>query len=777
MKQFRVAAAVFLITFSTVVIEILYTRVFSVIYSGSFAFLMISLALFGYGLSGVYLAISRIAKSDKAMLWLERYLFLFAVTIPVIYRLTLLAVYDMDKLFNPASNFLLLCLNFMLLLIHFFLAGTSLVLVFSLFSAQIGRFYFIDLVGAALGALAVIPLITKVEPAGTMILLSILLLCGWLFLSAARPKVKYSIFSACMLVFVILLVNSNAWFPVISKTIKRAYMGHYYNNTIEYSKWSPMSKIDVAPFVLRPQKVLFIDGGTMETMLNEFDGDLKSLGKLEFNPQALPYQMAAPGSALVIGSAGGYEVLCALSHGFRNIIAIEMEPEICNVVENVYKDYIGGIFQRPEVTLINDEGRSVIKRLNQKFDVIQMVNSHSIDFLLSGGLSISESYIYTVEAFKDYWQRLKPNGYVYIVHWFGERMFTTALQALKELGVENPQEKLAVIQKVNPNNPDEYGFNYLFLKNGAITPREFRVIQEFADDHEIVYSPFEKKDNIFYDLVYGDFAATIRNSSVNLAPTYDRSPYFNTPNYIGQLSFKNNLVGGMAHEIVPWALIHSNSFYLSVLGLSVFFSLVLIYLPLKRRSGKTGRPLLISYFFLIGMAFIMVEIILIKIFQLFLGSPAYSISAIIFSMLLSSGLGSLSSNALQNRFGRKTILGAGIFLFVLLIIFAFFLFQSILSLIHFSLFLRLLLTFLIIFLAGYIMGIFFPIGIKFLGELDDRLIGWAWGANSFATVLGSVLTVIMAINLDFTSVLLFAAVFYLAAGIILWQQQKKPLAS
>ena len=248
-------------------------------------------------------------------------------------------------------------------------------------------------------------------------------------------------------------------FPIVPKLVecKRQYNAQLENDRIEYSKWSTIDKIDVAPW--RPnRKVIWINGGTMQSFMRKFDGNLARLKKIEWDPAALPFQIARNGSAVIIGSAGGYEVLCALSHGFKRIVAIEMDPVICELLKNEYADYTGNIFHLPQVSLLADEGRSALKRMNRKFDVIQMVNSHNADLLLSGALSISETYIYTVESFKDYWDHLQPDGFVYILHWNGERLFATALKALREMGVERPRGQVLhrpVPERLQPFLPQE----------------------------------------------------------------------------------------------------------------------------------------------------------------------------------------------------------------------------------------------------------------------------------------------------------------------------------
>ncbi len=766
MKKINILFTIFAITFSTVLIEILYTRVFSVIYTSSFAFLMISLAMFGYGLSGVYLSITKLTKNKNAIKYLEIFLISYAILLPIIYKITLITDIDFLHLFNPFTNFLLFSLNIIVLIAPFFFAGASLALIFTLYSSEIGKLYFIDLIGAASGGIAIIPLITNYGPSKIIILLFLLLSLSWFFITKLKTFKRLIAVILIIFSFFIMFKNSKRMFPIVPKMVKRAYLLHYYNKTLEYGKWSPINKIDISPFLNKNKKIVWIDAGTMQSWLIKFDGNLRKLGVINWSHEAIPYQLTKNRAALIIGSSGGYEVLCALSHKVKRIIAVEMDPEICSIVKTTYANYIGRIFSRPNVKLLNDEGRSVIKRIKQKFDIIQMVNSHNADILLSGGLSIAETYIYTVESFKDYWNHLNKNGYVSIVHWFGERLFSTAFQALREMKIEHPENKFFIIQA-------KKGFNFFFMKKGDITKKEASILTEFAGKKEIIYSPFLKKKNIYYRLASEDYKDAIKESSVNLSPVYDNSPYFNQPNKIGQFKFKNMLVKGMAKKVVPWGLVYSNTVYLTVLFLSILLPFILIYLPLRLGSEKAAPMGIIGYFFLIGLSFIMIEIIMIKIFQLYLGNPAYSISAIISSLLIASGTGSLLSGKVKKIFKDKMILYLGIFLFLIISFYSFSLFKIISALIHIKLFYRFLITFILIFIPGFFMGMFFPTGINYLGGKDKNTISWAWGANSFATVLGSVLTIIIAINWNFSLVLFLSAFFYLSAGIVYFSVLKK----
>ena len=758
MNRWKLLFTIFAVTFSTMLVEVLLTRVFSVIYFGQFAFLIISLALFGYGLSGVYLALRKVTKLANQRALLARFLLCFTISLPLAYKATLVFSIDFLHLFNPFSNFLYLVINFLVLLLPFFFGGLVLALIFSNYSENIGRLYFIDLAGASLGSLAIIPLIPRLGPNRILILLFLLLALAWFLMAGGRRTSRIFLSAGLIVSLVFMFLYENKIFPIVPKLVevKRLYNAQLEKGQIEFSRWSTIDKIDVASWGPE-RKIIWINGGTMQSFIRKFRGKLSALKKIEWDPASLPYQVARPGSTVIIGSAGGFEVLCALSHGFKMIVAIEMDPVICDLLKKEYADFTGNIFHLPQVTLLADEGRSALKRMNRKFDVIQMVNSHNADSLLSGALSIAETYIYTVESFKDYWDHLHPGGFIYILHWNGERLFATALKALQEMGIERPQDKFFIIQYAG-------GFNHFFLKKGEFSAADYETLKaSVGENGRIVYSPDMQEDNLYYRLM-DDLATTVRRSSVNIAPVYDHSPYFNQPNRIGQFRFRNIQIEGLGESVVPFALVYSNSIYLSILGLSLLLSFLLIFLPLRRRSAGAGQKSLIAYFFFIGLAFIMVEIIFIKIFQLFLGSPAISISIIIFSLLVSAGVGSLFSKRFSRLLGKRLAGVFSLFLAALLITYGFFLFQWLDHFIFLPFLARIAVSFVLISLAGFFMGVFFPEGIRRLGETDKIMIGWAWGANSFATVLGSILAVIISINWDFTVVLALAGVAYLAAG-------------
>jgi len=774
MRKTQIMFSIFFLTLSTILIEILYTRVFSVIYYSSFGFLMISLALFGTGLSGVFMSIKRIEKDKTAVKLLQITTLAMTILLPIVFKITLVVKIDFLNLFNPITNIIPLVINVLVLLIPFFLTGISLILIFTLYSEEIGKLYFIDLAGAAIGGLLIIPLITLFGPSKIILLISFIFLSLWIMVSKTNKSIKISSFIIISVILAGLFTYSEQTLEIVPKISKRDYRDDHRRKKLEYGKWSPINKIDVAKFQ-KTRKIVWLNGGTQQSFLIKQKKEnlrRKRVKPIKWMKEAIPYQLANKGSALIIGSAGGFETLCALSNGFKDIVSVEMDPVICDIVENKYKNYIGDLFHTRGVHLMNDEGRSVLKRLKKKYDVIHMVNSHNSDAILSGGLSIAETYIYTVESFKDYWTHLNKDGFVHIIHIFGERMFATATQALRELGVKDYQKKFLVVQ------PTKRGFTHFFMKKGDIEQKDIDIITKFINKNnkifvrtkfEIVYSPDRKTDSIYYKLVSPDYKKVIADSSVNISPVYDKSPYFNQPNKIGQLSFKNNILHGDGKIAVLNNQAYSNSVYLSILLISILLFILLIFIPLKLKSKREKEKSdlkMIFYFFFIGIAFIIVEIILIKIFQMYLGNPAYSISIIIFALLVSSGIGSLNSKRITALFKKDGIFWISIIVFFVLIGYSFLLFKVVYSLIQFSLAFRFVITAILIAIVGVPMGVFFPTGLRYLGNTNKSLIGWAWGANAFATVLGSVLTLIISINWDFSVAIWIASLFYITAGLI-----------
>ncbi len=737
---------------SVILIEILYTRLFSAIYFSSFAFFIISLALFGTGLSGLHFSLKKRETGFKA----EYYILFLAISLPFVLKITLTAKIDFLNLFSSPVNLIILMVNFLALILPFFLGGAVLVRIFADHSQQIGKLYFYDLAGAALGSLIIIPLISGIGPMRSVLIISILLIITWAIVSEVKIKFRIPVSLILIFLFSVGIFFSGDIFKLIPKIEKRDYINDLRKGHIEYSKWSPINKVDVAPFIFnRYKKIVWLNCGTQQTWLVKTSGEEIRKKELKWTHAAIPYQLTKKGSALIIGSAGGYEVLCAISNGFKRIFAVEMDPELCRLVSGKYSSYIGDIFKRKGVFLINDEGRSVLKRLGKKFNVIQMVNSHPRDTLLSGGLSISETYIYSVQAFKEYWKYLENNGFLSIVHVYGERMFATAFEALREMRIKDPGKKFFVIQV-------KKGFNYFFMKKGNINEKNVKILKRFAGKNDIVYSPFSMQENIYSKLASPGYKDIIHKSSVNISPVSDNSPYFNQPNKIGQLDFSNNFLKGMATEKVERVRVYTNSVYISIFVISIFFSIIFIYLPLRMMS-KEHNSRDIIYFSLIGLSFIIVEIILIKIFQFLLGNPSYSISVIIFSLLLSAGTGSYHSDIIL-KFFRGRMIFVSIFIAIVLILYSFFLFDMIYLAIDLPLIIRGLISSLLIAVPGIPMGIYFPIGLKRISAKDPVMTGWAWGANAFATVLGSVITVIISINWNFSVGLITAAFIYLAAG-------------
>jgi len=233
------------------------------------------------------------------------FLLLLVISFPLAYKAALVFTIDFLHLFNPFHNFLFLVLNFLILLLPFFFGGVVLALIFSTYSDSIGRLYFIDLVGASIGSLAVIPLIPWLGPNRILILLFCLLALAWFFVATGRRVIRFAVFGVLIASFAAAFLFEARVFPIVPKLVeyKRHYNAQFDNKRIEYSKWSTIDKIDVAPW-LGIRKVIWINGGTMQSFIWSFDGNLAKLKKIEWNTASLPYQLARNGTAVRTLGAG-----------------------------------------------------------------------------------------------------------------------------------------------------------------------------------------------------------------------------------------------------------------------------------------------------------------------------------------------------------------------------------------------------------------------------------------------------------------------------------------
>lgn len=766
-------AGIFLVAASTLLLEITLTKVFSVVHYYYFAFFIVSTALFGYGFSGIYLSTSkRLEKISKSKL-LFISAFLFAATTVISYKLILMIPLKMSQLLSSAEQVRYLAEVYILLALPFFFSGLVIGVLLTYCSDRISRLYFADLTGAAIGCFAIVILMPVFGGSGTVLVAAILACLSALVLAERRSWYVWPI--SLLILLILLLPESEQWFPTAGKSEKRYFQESLKKGEHLYTGWSPAARIDVVTFG-QDRSVIWIDGGTNQSFMMRVDPKAKftkeSRPKFVWKTVEIPYALLQDPKVMIIGPGGGIEVASALRYGPASIIAVELDPLITKIVLGKFSNYIGRIYTRPNVRLINEEGRSFIRQSKEKFDIIQQKNNSHPMAVASGALNLTETYLLTKEAFHEYLDHLTPGGFVSIERHGAIRLLTLAAEVLKERGVQEYWKRLVMIRESPVNQ-------VFLLKNGDFTDQELNYIDAYLKFKKDVplYTPRMRDtvNNVFTGLMHDETRGRlIKDAPYHLEAPTDDWPFMEHFFRLKTL-FSYEMRKKLDTKFWSEAAIDESatnegaypdlSLYLILVEALILSTVFILYPLLKmKRSGiaMKGAGHLLLYFFCLGIGFIFIEIAFIQKYILFIGYPVYAVAAIIFSLLIGAGIGSLfSGRYIANPFGTLRVVVLALIVSTLLqTLLVPFLFRQFLAV---SFPMRIALSVLFIFPAGFFMGMPFPLGLSWTSRYFSSFVPWAWGINGYATVIGSVLSVILALHFGFRTVLWIATAAYVVA--------------
>jgi spermidine synthase len=798
---------VFTTSMAVLTLEIALTRIFSVSLWYHLAFMVISTALLGFGASGTLLTLRR----DLIEKNLERNLTVFAgltavaivISFAIMTRLPLDPLAPLGQGLSPGEQtwqtgllILLLLVDYVLVVVPFFFAGLTLGSAFSAFAKHISTLYFADLIGAGVGCLVVIGALWFLPGQGVVLFAAGLAALAAFFFSrlladpATRSRSGVSqtaILTATGAIFLFALAPfAERFLPLYippSKPLSQASS----DPTIDlvYTGFTPFARVDVmyregaslgtwglSPRCTAPpspeQLFITIDAAAITT-ITTFDGNLETISFVNCAPSSLAYQVRGEAleSALVIGPGGGIDVLTAFYNGVERIVGAEINPLIINLVaeDDLYRDYAGGLYtDYSQIDIELAEGRNFVARSKEKYDLIQFSQVDTWAAAASGAYSLSENFLYTTEAFLDYYDHLTDDGMLTVGRWYFEppqqafRLVTIGATALEERGVADPAQHFIVVRAGDTST--------FIMKKTPFTADEITRLRDAADKlgFAILYAPDETDpDNWFVRFFTApDRAQFYRDYPLDVTPTTDDRPFFFE--YYGWSNFGDFRSGKVTLVI------------LLIQALLLAAGLILWPLWRFRRQGLAtrGARRFMIYFAALGMGFIFIEIGLMQRFILFLGHPVYSTSVVLFSVLTFSGIGSFLSGRLLARspngprqgesgerdprwLQRRVIPLLG--LVTLVYVFALPpLFQMLLGL---ELTFRVAVSILLLAPLGLLMGMPFPLGIRLVDQVNTGLVPWAWGVNGFSSVVGSILAVMIAQSYGFALVIGFGVVIYL----------------
>ena len=795
----RLFAATLLVSAGAIGYELLLMRLLSIVQWHHFAYMIISLALLGYGASGTFIALFKSRLEARFETAFAASALLFSITMVACFALGQRVPFNALEVVWDSKQFLHLSLVYLVFFVPFFFAASCIGLAFRYRRRHISRIYFFDLFGAGLGAVLVIGALFAFVPQDSLLILMTLPLIASVVMTS-RSSARAPLMAA-QLVWLALLVGG---IPQNQLGLRvSAYKGlsqalQVIDSQILDVSSSPLGLLTVVksptvpirhapglsfatPHIPPEQLAVFTDADGLSA-ITHFDGDLKTVGYLGDMTAALPYALLDQPDVLALGAGGGSDVLLALYHGANRVDAVELNPQMTRLVRETYADFAGFVYDDPRVTVHTSEARGFVAQSNTHYDLIHIGLLDSFGASGAGIHAQSESYIYTVEAIRAYLEHTRPGGMLAITRWIklpprdGLKLVATAIDVLHTMGVSEPGEQLAVIRSWNTST--------LLIKNGALTPGDIESVREFARSRSFDTAWFpgieasdanrfnRLREPYFYDgttALLGSHADEFAERyKFYIRPATDNRPYYfhffkwaTLPEVIAL-----RRVGGGG--LIEWGYL----ILIATLLQAAVAGLVLILLPLwlVKRDWPAGTgPSMGAYFLLLGLAFLFVEMAFIQKFILFLSHPLYSVAVVLSAFLIFAGLGSVWSESLARRLERKArspvsvAVGGIALLAIAYVILLPLVFQRCIG---YSDPVRIVISVVLIAPLAIGMGMPFPLGLKRVAATAPDFIPWAWGINGFASVISAVLATLLAIEFGFVFVILVALVLYAIAALI-----------
>ena len=794
-------------------------RIFAITQWSHFAYMIISIALLGFGASGTFIALFRTRLEKRFLASYRLFSFLFPLAIILSYFLSQQNEFNPFEIVWNSRQYWHLLEYYLVLFIPFFCAATCIGLTFTQYTDRIGLIYGANLVGSGVGAIGIIGCLYAVHPVQSLYVIMGVAFGGtsatFLNVSRAgregtRSKKEYSqifaVFAAAMYVFIAVIVFLAVKYDPLHF---RDHLNISQYKGLSQARKFPEAKIlaelvsplgvvhAVSSPVIRnapglslnypgnvPSQIgLFVDSGNAGAITNP-----KDVRYLDFLSSSLGYHVRPVATVLILGAGGGTDVLNALSHQAAAVDAVELDPNMIRLVRERFQDFSDHLYARPDVRVINREARGYLDTTHATYDAIQISLLDAFGVSSAGVYALNENYVYTREALQRYYERLSPKGILSITRWvkFPPRddikLFATAVETLEALGIAEVSQHLVSVRS--------WATCTLLVSKAPFTGEEIERVRAFCRDRAFdtnyfpgiapedanVYNqlPSAESYRAAQALLFGKRTAFYASYPYFVRPARDDSPYFFD---FFKWQTLPTLLKTMGKEWIPF-LEWGYLVLLATLLQAGVISLILIIIPLcalpRQSPGQRAtrffsvwRVYTLMYFTCLGLGYLFLETVCIQKFILFLSNPVYAVSVIVSSFLIFSGLGSLyfeiRNSQWQNKLGTLLfIVVGGIvggcfgYLLFLPMVFSYFSGWSPLA--------KIFITIGLIAPLGFCMGIPFPLGMKRLHVGARELVPWAYGVNGCASVLSSLIATCIAIPYGFRTVILLAGMLYLIAA-------------
>jgi len=754
--------------------------------------MIISVALLGFGVSGVVLALSKKLQEIETDFLISVLSLAYGISVMISFILINKIPFDPFSLMTNSVQFVYLPLYYLLITIPFFFSGLIISVLLTQFKSDVSKLYFFDLIGAGLSCFAFVILMPLLGGNGTIVFVA----AGG-FLSALvfsyRSHKTIALISIILLIFIFaFLIDKDGTIP-IRVTSNKIY-GNYIQSRPDlkiFSGWNTFSKIDVMREEESSQdgydvNLAIIDEGNATTNIPRVKiFPLKTKPADASNLSFVTKDTAE--NVFIIGSGGGGEILVSLYHKAKNIVGVEINGLLNELIEKTLAYWTGPLIKgNKNVKIITDDARSVIgSDSKKKYDVIVSAHTISSSAVSSGAMSMVENYILTKEAVKLYIEQLKNNGVIYISRPETQipKLLSTFRQVVTELKMGDDRKNYIIFRRpLNSFETDKSFMAGIIYKKDGFKDQEIIYTRYEAIDLglDIIYDPLSPTEGIFKKIIEADNIYDFVSGKKDLIPATDDKPFFDDNYGFGNLNWSNvkeifsqDDKAILALKDKPVAEVTLGTMFLQILVISVLLLIFPLMFMKKRQKDEFEKKYLL-YFAFLGLGYIMIQVSLIQRFTLLLGQPVYTMLTVISTMLFASGLGSKYSLRFFNNNIKRL---RTIFIIITLLIFIIALLTQPLfnALTGWFVIFRIIITILIIFPLGFFMGMPFPLGITMIRDSESRYISFAWAINGFFSVIGTVLTIILAMILGFKFVFVFSGLIYIVAMLFITLRFKRIL--
>ena len=818
----RTFAGLFATTLATLTYQLLLTRIFSVTMYYHFAFVAISVTMFGMAV-GALIVYGRphVFTTARVHTHLARAALGFALTIVGSFLAHIWLPFRPElSVYGVAS----VVLTYAVLSVPFTFSGIVVALALTRFPRQVSALYAVDLGGAALGCLLLGPLLGVTDGPTAILASAAVAGCAALLFSdaghknggrglrlsasaegfggpavaaaqAGQPEEtsrRFALLASAVTAGLVVATVANtiaarrdaAWLRLV--WVK----GQYEARPI-VERWNPFSRIRVIGDPAQPRRPsgwgfsstlpatltareLHLDIDSYAgTELTAFNGDPATVQHLKYDVTNVAHYIRPSSKVIVVGTGGGRDILSALVFNQRSVTGVEINPSILELVNGRFGDFTGHLDRDPRVRFVNDEARSFLARMRDPVDIIQISLIDTWAATASGAFVLTENSLYTLEAWTTFLNRLTPRGILSVSRWYyadrpGEvyRSAVLAATTLQKRGVQRPGDHIVIVRaRPTPTKDAPDGVGTILVSREPFSATDLDTLDEAAArlQFEVVQSPRISHDQTFAAIASGrQLQSLLAGYPLDISAPTDDSPFF-----FHMLRIRD------VFNVQRWrdqGIVSFNMKAVGVLGVLLatvtLMTAACILLPLIRTRHTVdlqGATPHLVYFGAIGLGFMLVEISQLQRLTIFLGHPAYSLSVVLFSLLVSSGAGSLSTGRIpDSQTGHSTKRRLLITLVVLLI------FGIATPAITHRLEgtdtpVRILIAVGILLPVGFCLGMAFPLGMRLALQRSPSIAPWLWGINGATSVCASVLGIVIAIGAGISAAFWVGALCYAIA--------------